>query len=449
MNDSLRLVGAHVKMDVKIPCTLESCSQDIKQIFKEVITAAAEVEPEVVSMDFSEDQTSTRIEVRVRVPLEKVQKEGTCWTEDVCKRLTERAMKTELASILSKTVFTAQDMSQEISNFCVVEAAAVVGFPEHLKGNGYVNCIYACASGMRKISRLSCIPKGRRVYRGIGGVKLPKKFLTEKEGGGRGGVDYAFLSTTTRREVAVSYIGGKALAVLFECELGDIDRGCPLSFISQFPGEDEILIPAMSYLEITGDPYVMETSKGSGVFVTVYPARINCNQKSQTIEEIEARRKNDILSMTFYIQQELLRDWTPVLEVLRKLSEKQTEALDEALTKALAEFASLRHEFHSRDAKDFNKDTTYKDDVVAAIGFKVEKMAEFGRIAFEVKERELNADNFVAWAAKKGYPELIKGLLSCPGFSVDSNMVCKAQPLQEKLKQNTHQTHTHTTNILM
>ena len=76
MNDSLRLVGAHVKMDVKLPCTLASCSQDIKQIFKEVITAIVDVEPEVVSMDFSEDQTSTRIEVRVRVPLEKVQKGG-------------------------------------------------------------------------------------------------------------------------------------------------------------------------------------------------------------------------------------------------------------------------------------------------------------------------------------------------------------------------------------
>ena len=28
----------------------------------------------------------------------------------------------------------------------------------------------------------------------------------------------------------------------------------------------------------------------------------------QTIEEIEARRKHEILSMTFYIEQELLRD---------------------------------------------------------------------------------------------------------------------------------------------
>ena len=90
----------------------------------------------------------------------------------------------------------------------------------------------------------------------------------------------AFMSTTTRREVAVSYIKGKN-PILFECELDDINRGCPLSFVSQYPGEEEILVPAMSYLELIGKPYVMETSAGSGAFVTVYPARIHCNQKSQ------------------------------------------------------------------------------------------------------------------------------------------------------------------------
>jgi len=114
----------------------------------------------------------------------------------------------------------------------------------------------------------------------MGGVKLSEEFVTEKEGGGRGGVDFAFMSTTTRREVAVSYIKGKN-PILFECELDDINRGCPLSFLSQYPGEEEILVPAMSYLELIGKPYVMETSAGSGAFVTVYPARIHCNQKSQ------------------------------------------------------------------------------------------------------------------------------------------------------------------------
>ena len=40
-------------------------------------------------------------------------------------------------------------------------------------------------------------------------------------------------------------------------------------------------MPAMSYLEITGKATVEETPKGSGLLVTVYPARINCNTKSQ------------------------------------------------------------------------------------------------------------------------------------------------------------------------
>ncbi len=34
----------------------------------------------------------------------------------------------------------------------------------------------------------------------------------------------------------MSYIKGKS-PILFECELDDINRGCPLSFVSQFPGE--------------------------------------------------------------------------------------------------------------------------------------------------------------------------------------------------------------------
>ena len=79
----------------------------------------------------------------------------------------------------------------------------------------------------------------------------------------------------------MNYINDKEMPILFECEVDDLNRGCPLSFMSQFPAEDEVLIPAMSYIEMTGNPYVMEASKGSRDFVTVYPARIHCNQKSQ------------------------------------------------------------------------------------------------------------------------------------------------------------------------
>ena len=74
--------------------------------------------------------------------------------------------------------------------------------------------------------------------------------------------------------MAKSYVGGKAFPILFQveslnsqfpshctshvltCEIfmqfevGDIDRGAALSFLSEYPGEDEILIPPLSYLEV-------------------------------------------------------------------------------------------------------------------------------------------------------------------------------------------------------
>jgi hypothetical protein len=161
-------------------CALEKCTDDFKEKSKEVVAAVAQVEADKVSMNFvsdSERQTSTRIDVRVGVPPQQDE------AEQVCKRLTESSIRTELAS-------KAGPAAQEMSNISVVEAAAVVGLCEHLKGNRYVNNIFATASGMRKLSKVSCIPEGHRVFRGMGGVKLPDEFVTEKEGGGRGGVDF-------------------------------------------------------------------------------------------------------------------------------------------------------------------------------------------------------------------------------------------------------------------
>jgi len=151
-----------------------------------VVAAAAHVEVDKVSMDFvadSELPDSTRITVRVVVPPEQDE------AEKLCKRLTVSAIKTEF---VSKTELACRigPAAQEMSNISVDGEAAVVGLCEHLKGNRYVNTIFATASGMRKLSQVSCIPEGRRVFRGVGGVKLTDEFVTEKEGGGRGGVDF-------------------------------------------------------------------------------------------------------------------------------------------------------------------------------------------------------------------------------------------------------------------
>ena len=81
---------------------------------------------------------------------------------------------------------------------------------------------------------------------------------------------------------------GISLPVLFQFEVGDIDRGASLSFLSQYPNESEILIPPLSYLEVTGEPFLEPTEKGD---VWVYPARINCNLKSQVLLRGEARER--------------------------------------------------------------------------------------------------------------------------------------------------------------
>ena len=70
--------------------------------------------------------------------------------------------------------------------------------PALLQENKYLNTIYANTSGLRKLALVTALPKGGKVYRGMDGVKLPEKFLKAKEGGGRCGVEFGFMSTTVR-----------------------------------------------------------------------------------------------------------------------------------------------------------------------------------------------------------------------------------------------------------
>jgi len=115
------------------------------------------------------------------------------------------------------------------------KASKKFGTQEHHEGNSYTNLIYACNSLLRKFSEISIIPPGRKVFRGMSGVLLPGCFIKCAEGGGRGGVEFGFLSTTTNELVAVSYLGGKKMPVLFQFDVGDIDRGASLSFLVCVP----------------------------------------------------------------------------------------------------------------------------------------------------------------------------------------------------------------------
>lgn len=96
---------------------------------------------------------------------------------------------------------------------------------EHLQGNRYVNAVFAAASCVVKLGRGSRIPAGRRLYRGMAGMKLPDSFNQAGEDGARGGTEYGFLSCTTSKEVAIAYMNAeKGLPILLSIEVGAIDK---------------------------------------------------------------------------------------------------------------------------------------------------------------------------------------------------------------------------------
>ena len=83
------------------------------------------------------------------------------------------------------------------------------------------------------IVKLSKLTRVCKVYRGMKGGVLPEMFWKANEYNVRGGVEAAFMSTTTDRGVAARYASGGGAGLIFELEQGMVDRGAELSWLSQ------------------------------------------------------------------------------------------------------------------------------------------------------------------------------------------------------------------------
>ena len=109
--------------------------------------------------------------------------------------------------------------------------------------NKYTTTLHAINSSIIKLGKLT---KAIKVYRGIAGMKLPSEFWIPNEFGVRGGVEKAFMSTTTEQAVAMGYAsdgrGEKAsMGIVIEVQQGMVNRGADISRLSQYPHEREIL----------------------------------------------------------------------------------------------------------------------------------------------------------------------------------------------------------------
>ena len=93
------------------------------------------------------------------------------------------------------------------------------------------------------------------------------------------------LPTSPGSKVALQY-AGDSLPIVFEISLGAIDRGASLKFLSQYPGEEEILLPPRSYLEVVGSLSRQEADE-NGRLIRIISLKANANMSSSTIEEVE------------------------------------------------------------------------------------------------------------------------------------------------------------------
>ena len=135
--------------------------------------------------------------------------------------------------------------------------------------------------------RRMVLPKGRVVYRGLKDLGLPEDFLMEDRFGVRGGVEFGLMSTTQDQKVAIQYAESNTPSV-FEIKVGAVSRGASLQDLSQYQGEQEILFPPLSYLEVTGETRMV--AGPSGRITRVVSLSVTANQTCGTIEELLGSR---------------------------------------------------------------------------------------------------------------------------------------------------------------
>ena len=154
-------------------------------------------------------------------------------------------------------------------------------------GNMHTTTLHVVNSAIIKLSKLT---KATKVYRGVWGGVLPEVCRVPNEYGVRGGVEGGFMSTTTDKATALFYASGGAAkpkqggpAIVFETQMGMVNRGADISWLSQFPGEQEILFAPLTGMEVRGSRV-----EGS---VQVYEVALSVNMASLTIEQVLKKRK--------------------------------------------------------------------------------------------------------------------------------------------------------------
>ena len=89
------------------------------------------------------------------------------------------------------------------------------------------------------------------------------------------------MSTTKERAQALHYASGQA-AIVMEMQLGMVDRGAELDWLSQYPHEREVLLPPLTSQEV-----LLTCVEGSRLMVQT---RLSLNLSALTLEEVLSKK---------------------------------------------------------------------------------------------------------------------------------------------------------------
>lgn len=138
-------------------------------------------------------------------------------------------------------------------------------------------------------------------------MKLPKSFLEKNEQNVCGGVEYGFMSTTSNQDVALMFAkdGDRQTAsTLVVAEMGMIDRGASLDWLSQYPHEQEILLPPLTCMEVKS---ITDFVDDGNFQIRKVNVRLNCNLISMTIEKLLGLRKKQVQELCGIAQRDIVK----------------------------------------------------------------------------------------------------------------------------------------------
>jgi hypothetical protein len=244
--------------------------------------------------------------------------------------------------------------------------------------NMFATTIFVLVSAVQKIARVTEISEELMLYCGLGNVSdLPESFGHADAFGSKGWTEFGFRSTTADKAVALDYSGvkkGNPHPMVMAIKPNSIDRGACIADLSQYQGEKEYLYVPCSFLQPNGPPALEVVAHG---IINVIPVHLSLNLKTETMEELVAKKKRMHLDAARLLVDEVKTE-LELLAVSSDSNERRKKDITAEGSDALQQFAAsinshceaILERHKNTDASRYVDDNMFRDLVSEVLNMK-------------------------------------------------------------------------------